>query len=535
MRGFRLPLPALLLILALIFAAGAGYFATLQNIWIDESTQLSGLTLAPLALLRWLGGQPVPFGVPADRMPPISYLVDGACWRTICNSPFAFRILHLLVALAGICTIAGLLYRRYGALPALVGGLLLVTSPKLIEAAVEIRAYPLFFALTCAQIALFFRLFDRPKLDGRLLIAFFLLSVVTLYTHFFGLVSSAAFCTGLLIGRGRTVRDATAIIGLGVAILVAALGLLPFITGAVGASDMGAEPMSLTPFGLLTFLLRLLGHSSTMLSPVVATVYLATFVLLPPMAIAGVVQKQRGLPAILGDPLVALGIALLAGLGATVLAALLVQGFNPLKPSYSIWALPLFATLAGAACAPMAGGPWLRRGVAALATLSLLAALWGCVAFLRHAHWFVHGPEAAIAAEIGADPTRTAVIYQGQRWSYGYFPLHYRAHGRLAQWIATPDGLLHRINPGGVIAPQGIDPQALGNYDRVLLVDIHLATYRTLRRLAAAPSSAPFPPPRADAIAGIFTLSPYWIAQKRLVQPGIYWLSLQRFDRRNSR
>src|SRR6516165_12442891 len=70
-------------------------FAHAQNIWLDETTQLSGITLSPWEMLRWLSGINADrFGVPADRMPPVSYAVDWLWLRLAGSSVIGFRLFH---------------------------------------------------------------------------------------------------------------------------------------------------------------------------------------------------------------------------------------------------------------------------------------------------------------------------------------------------------------------------------------------------------------------------------------------------------
>ncbi|WP_150122029.1 hypothetical protein, partial [Sulfitobacter sp. HI0129] len=71
--------PALLaLATCALFVAMAGLFALRQSIWIDETTQLSGLALDFRTQLAWLAGSSdVNLGVPPDRMPPLSYWLGG--------------------------------------------------------------------------------------------------------------------------------------------------------------------------------------------------------------------------------------------------------------------------------------------------------------------------------------------------------------------------------------------------------------------------------------------------------------------------
>ena len=51
-----------------------------QSLWIDETTQLSGLTLGSIRVIHWLLGHIDPFYVPSpDKMSPLSHLA-GKLW-----------------------------------------------------------------------------------------------------------------------------------------------------------------------------------------------------------------------------------------------------------------------------------------------------------------------------------------------------------------------------------------------------------------------------------------------------------------------
>src|SRR5215467_5936888 len=70
-------------------------FARAQDIWLDESTQLSGITLNFWEMLRWLAGaDPDRLGVPGDRMPPVSYLLDWLWLNVNGPSEIGFRLFH---------------------------------------------------------------------------------------------------------------------------------------------------------------------------------------------------------------------------------------------------------------------------------------------------------------------------------------------------------------------------------------------------------------------------------------------------------
>lgn len=524
----RLSAPIVTAICCLIFLACCIRFALVQNVWIDESTQLSGATLGIGRLMTWLTGTREPaFGVPPDRMPPISYLIDAACYRTACAAPVAWRLLHLLFAVAGLSVATWAVVRRWGIAAGLVTGLFLALSPKLIEMGVEIRAYPIFFAITCAQIALLLRLIEAERLRAGPLGLFLLLGLASAYTHFFGLVSSMALFTGLFAARATTIREAAAIAGAAVLLVLLCLGLAPFIMTASAISG-DAVQTDASGHGLSLYFLRLAGHVANVMSPIGAALFFLPLVGL--IAVAGV-RIARGFGAGgLGyrrDAVVALAVALASGLAVTLLAAVVAKGFNPLKPSYSLWVLPVLAVLLGAICGRGQSGrlTGIARG---LALLMLIGAAVGTLLLMRHPGWFVHGPSSAIRAAVGDAPADTAVVYEGD-WGYGFFPTYYYYHQSLDQWRIAPDGQLQKIGLGG--DPAAADPAPLAAKRRIVLVRIASRNYHDLRALGAREAD------KARANAAGLTLPADQPAFGHLAEtgrvslPGLYWADIITYER----
>ena len=125
LRYFFLPL-------CLVIYLMAGYaFAQRQTLWLDETTQLSGIPLGPVGVTQWLAGAPHDFGCPTapDRMPPVSYWV-GQIWT------YVFGFSELSLRYMGVACVAGaivLVYaagrRAFGDLGGLAAGLYLAVSP----------------------------------------------------------------------------------------------------------------------------------------------------------------------------------------------------------------------------------------------------------------------------------------------------------------------------------------------------------------------------------------------------------------------
>lgn len=512
---------AIAAVAALLFLVLARHFAGLQNVWIDESTQLSGSALPFARMFAWLAGHYEPLGVPGDRMPPVSYALDALCGRTVCGGVIAYRWLHMIVTAAGIAGLVLLVARRYGWAGAVVSGAFLALTPQMLATGIEIRAYPIFFAVTVLQLWLLFGLIEAEALSWRRLLPFALAGVLALYTHFFGIVSSSALFTGLIAARARSWET---LIRIGIAwalVLASAAGIAPFVMGASAISQgvENAGPPGL--HDLLLFAARVVGHSSMMLHPLLMVGFalaLAALLLIALIRLAPPVL--RALRAV-ADPAVAVFVALAAGLTVTVLAAFVIHGFNPLKTSYSIWMLPLIALLIGAACA----GRWRVPAMAAGALL--IAALVPMTAqFEAHGDWFVHGPERAIGEQIDA-PGRTAIVYIDDNWPYGFFPLVYRYHGQLAQYSLWPDGKLRRIGMGGDPHTPPLSPAELRRYDRLLLVGIELTTYHELRAVDEGAVDST-PPPSGDLLG---PAAGGWNSLNTVIRSGVYWLRMTRLQR----
>ena len=516
-RERRSVLPAIVVALTILFVAEGIAFATVQNVWIDESTQLLGSTLPFGRMIAWLAGHPEPLGVPADRMPPLGYLVDWIWTRIGGTEPFGFRIVHLAFAAAAVAGLIALAGRRYGAVAALVTGALLIANPGVITVAVEARAYPLFLAATVLQLWLFDGMFRDGVGTGRL-IAFTGAGLAAVFVHFFGLVSSSALFVGLFAARARSRSDLLRIGASWLALLLLSAGIAPFVGGARAISS-DAAPQAEGMAAMAAYLPRIYGHAAMLLHPFLAViVFLALGALLlvtawHALAALPPLRKPASMEA-------ALIVALVAGLMVTIGAGLVVRGFDPMKPSYSIWMVPIVTLLAGAACAP---GGRISRAATGIAIVAVAALLPITIAFARHAPWFVHGPERAIAAEIRSRAQGTAIVYVGHDWGYGYFPLIQRYGRALPQYLLDAGGNLHPLanaNPDNAPVPLG----QLAGVRQVLLVSIEPRTGGDLRALAEGTADPALFTPLAASLDG-------WHRTNSIVRPGLYWLRLVRLER----
>ena len=514
-------------LIALMIAGGGIYFAQIQNVWIDESTQLSGMKLGINRLLLWLGGMAIPeFGVPADRMPPISYLIDGFFGRIVGFEPIGLRLLHLFITVSGVIALVLMMLKKFGFWAAAATGLFLALSPRLIEVSVEIRAYPIFLAITCFQIVMFVNLYEQDRISRLRIAGFALLGLLSAYTHFFGIVATSAFFTALFVGaKDRKSAFAVAVIYCGFLILCS--GLVPFIAGANSISSV-TERSTVTASGLIEFAFKLIGHSSTMLSVPAALIYFASVALMIGLTLSNVAQKfyEDG-EAARANPVFGLVVALSSGLCATIAAAFVVRGFDPLKISYNIWVLPLIAVLIGVALTAKATG-FVKPLQIGFASLLLIGALWTHGTFLGHAGWFVHGPEKTLVRQIEEAGPGTAVVYEGASWGYGYFPLYWRYREDVPQWLINAEGTsVQRIKRGGNIESESKPILILDQFDHLIYARIDTRTYVELRALMISSATTSEPINNARALANYG-----WRTKSVLEKPGLYWMTSTTLDRK---
>lgn len=455
-------------VVILSFALACIWFASRQNIWIDESTQLSGITLAPGALIQWLSGVDTGrFGVPGDRMPPLGYLLDWAWWNGVSNSVFGFRLFHAACVVMGLSVFAAAERRFVGGRWAIVGLLFLAMSPKTIQFAVELRSYPMFFALACVQAAMVLRLISAPVAPSmRALLLFACICIVTYFTHFFGVVATCAYFGALLL---RFVRTAPGrVVAAGIVAMLPSLALKPFVTGASAISGVIAVGVSPSQY-----VLQLFAGSAYLVWPIAGLLFLAGCAILIAagvFAAIGRAAERRSQPV---DYMI-----VVAGLGtiATILPHFWISSFDTLKPTYSIWLLPVLALIMSSGAREVSRhSRWFSLGrLAAIGALTV-GALVSTVIFLTHADWYVHGPANAIAAAAQAAPPNTPIVYFGaETYSYGYFPTVYNTHGRANQWLATGQGV--KRLPEGRVQPL----QALSGYPEILVVETRLRRYSDL-------------------------------------------------------
>ena len=189
---------------ALVCAIGFGAaapFLPKQSIWGDETTQLSGLTLGPVEVVRWLANpSSKDFGVPGDRMPPLSYWLGWIWAKGFGLNATSLRWFGVLCTTLATALVFHSAYRAFGVHAACGAGLVFALSPNVTYLAVEIRAYPLFLLTSAGAFHAFLGLLpcstDRQTNSWIALILWLLLGI---YTHFFGIVLAGSILSVLFL------------------------------------------------------------------------------------------------------------------------------------------------------------------------------------------------------------------------------------------------------------------------------------------------------------------------------------------------
>lgn len=439
----------LLLCMTVVALAGTA-FAHRQTLWLDETTQLSGLSLGPLELTRWLTGKYHDFGCSTapDRMPPLSYWL-GQAWAAL----FGFSELSLRYFGVACVTLAtGVIYlsarRAFGLAAALAAGLMVALAPAVIEKSVEIRAYPLYLLTgACATFFLIAALqAAAPARMRRALIGLVVSLIAMMYTHFIGVLGAAALLAGLFWAAWRQRRSLRGPLIASAITALAAIGLYPFVTASVEVSKSGAH---WTVADRLLALGELFGclvsHRVLVMDRWLAVVNL--IVGLGFIAVAIVAHPRKHDPA---RPCAgALGISLAVGAAVVVAASFVFTAFKPAQYQYNLWMVPL-VTLLLAACLARPGGRWWTARLLAIFCFLALSALGSArVAFLGPN--IAHGPDPASVAILQAyGPGQVTVFYEeGSEFSLvqSFYPFSYLFHGRVKQYAPHPgDDAFHRFD-----------------------------------------------------------------------------------------
>jgi hypothetical protein len=447
------------LLLAAIVSTGcflicAVHFASAQCIWLDEATQLAGLSLGPIEVLRWLTGKvESQMGVMTDRMPPMSYWIGWIWWEAFGTGEATARSMGVFATALACATVAVTAGRLAGPRGAFIAGLLFALSPNVVTTAPTIRAYPLLMAFSAVAFLVLVLYIQQAREKSSIWLALLLtISLAATYTHYFGLVLGGATLVSAFVIRLLRRRPTIGPILAGIALLVLSAGLAPFIGFALQVSE-SIGPVDGGP-SFFRLLYRLVGHPAASVDPFAAGLLGLGF---GGLILLAVLPRWRndsgwsiGSPGTAGLPgagsfprldVLAVPIALVSGLGVTFLLGLKVRSFGVYSPHYSIWAIPGLCIVAGTAGAPGLGKRlqfiWVFCAAAAL-----IGSIWSQLVIYRHHECFT-GPHRAIVSLLESAPRGKLPIIVLERegcWEFIYFPLRFAYGTRLEQYLMPESG-----------------------------------------------------------------------------------------------
>lgn len=470
--------PILLAAVCVIHLAAAARFAGVQSIWVDETTQMTGLSLDFIERLRWLaGGSNLQLGVPPDRMPPGSYLL-GAAWSVVAGlSESAMRWFGIVALATGLPALylAGL--RLGGAWAGLFALAAAAFSANLVTTAVEIRAYPVFFSVSAWAIYALLRLQSAKSAAQRRiwLTTLTALLLIASYTHFFGLVMAGATWSAVVFTDRVAGRDPRPAIVAIVVFAAGCLGLAPFVLAAfdVGqqvstASSESTRSAELAgagrelAVGAARLAYRVFAHPVLESVPITRLVVLGSVGALAVVAVVRAAGNRSStashLKSLAASPAAVLAMVLVVGGFIIAAGSLTLSRFDPFAPSYNIWMVPTAILF-------LASAFGIRRGrivqaVCQLAGIALVAGnLVGTTQLLRHAVLYTHGPGEWLAERVAAASGTVAVVHDGRGpWGAAYFPLRYNFGDRISQWVVDGDGQASLIRPAGLVKAKSETP-----------------------------------------------------------------------------
>jgi hypothetical protein len=464
-------------------------FAQAQDIWLDESTQLTGAMLRLADMFRWLAGDDFldSLGVPGDRMPPLSYLIDWGWLHLVGFDELGIRLFHSLFVIIAIAGLFFVVQRSMGPTAAIVALSFFILSPKLIQIGVEIRSYPIFFAISCLQTAVFATLVaDENKLDVRWLAIFVLICLMAIYTHLYGVVSSCAFFLALGLAYIRSFAALSRIIAAFVVVIVGSLGILPFILASVDRSTSLADD-DIRADRHLVYLLKLFGDPANGVSIAAALLFFGGLLLLLGACAIAILRRLRHRSLMPFDWLL---VVFIAGVSVTLAASFVFSSFNPLVSNYSIWLFPLTGVLIAIGASSRIGfRPWDSGGRFVAIGMMLIGSAQATIMFLSNTNMFVHGPNRFIGALYDSAEDPKGIVYEPEAlWKFPYFPLLFSHRNRIDQYRAFEGGkglarIVRSMNDPGYQPITGIRPikSALAQYKTILIVNVTLRSYQDVR------------------------------------------------------
>jgi len=492
----------------IIFVSAAGLFASYQSIWLDETTQLTGLALPLKEQLSWLTGYTSVLGVPADRMPPLSYWI-GSLWATIFGgSEHSFRWMGIVA----ICCAVPALYGSGRAIGGRAGGVFILAltllSSRMITEAVEIRAYPIFFAFAAWATYFFVLLIvedEGPRTAARFryLCLFLLLAI---YTHFFGIVAASCLLAALFIYRFfNGIQSGFVLIGY-LVVMVFSAGIIPFILASSKISDPGTieSTHSLKDTGtqIAQLVLWMFDYPNQLALFGFMPVFFIALAVLIIFALRHVLSEiGKSSQSFLSLKSIALILPLVFGIGGLGVLSFIIRGFNTLAPSYNLWMVPLLLLFMVLAFKTKANGAVISRiGVYAAGIILVLYNLLAINSLLAQPALYSHGPSEWVASNI-KNPESTLIIHDSKGgWGFLYFPLYYITHGKVTQWIGDSNETMKLVSPTG-FSPVLNPKNELTKFSKVIIARTSSLNSNQITAIARGTSACA---PARPEISGLF-------------------------------
>ena len=417
-KGSNLNAIISIIVILLIFFFAASIFMPNQSIWVDETTQLSGLTLNPIEVSRWLSGTEAnQFNVPADRMPPLSYWIGWSWSKLFGLTETSMRLFGILCVAISSIFIFMSARTAFGLTGAIIAGLIFSLSPNIINFAVEIRAYPLFLLFASGAFFSLIQIIvkENKKYFWHTLLTIFCIAAI--YTHFYGLIMSGSLLFGLLVVSILNKRSVLPAIIAGIIILISFTGVIPFILSSInvtGSSSIEGNKL----YNLIRLLYRLFAHASIQVNLFI------TFLCLLSVATLIVLSfwpKKSGNYS-------HYAVMLTLGLGYIIIliSSLIISGFKSSEISYNIWMIPGICLLIASVVQIQ---NYRLRAIGLIAgIIFVITTFYSTIQFLGNASKFAHTPYNRIKPIIQQfDQNNLGIIFDSNStvWAFIYFPIIY--------------------------------------------------------------------------------------------------------------
>jgi hypothetical protein len=411
-----------------------------QSLWGDEATQLSALHLTVKETWAWLAGaDPYRFGVPSDRMPPLSYVIFHFWAMVFGDSETSIRLASLTGSVIGLWALAAAIRRLSPNLAGIMVLAIFALSLSYVHYSIETRTYPFVVMVTSITLYALGKYIDAAEKQGsrKWFVVIVLLNVISLYLHYTSLIFAiAVFGTIGIIDLLERRSLLPAVLGL-LVMGAATVPLIPLVSAGlkVKTALLVTEAQDVPRFFARLFASR----ADAVYLPVLLLLVGAKLAAMATSA-ASAAARVSGLIARQPSPdRVALIWASYAIVGFAGLCGILISAFilpnSMLQPHYSIWLQPTLAVLI-AYPYPMTSRLQPKiHGAASLLTLTCTVASLGLV--LTNIQPFTHMPSKSIAKVLAQLPKDTVVVYdyQAGMWWNGYYPVRYKFGADRPQYL----------------------------------------------------------------------------------------------------